>query len=253
MTDDESTVSLCWKCQVKTRHKITEGRSGALERCAVCKNVLRVARPASVTVHDLTANEVRLVELRMRPGAVSQAGFLDPTESLVAVTRSDDTTLRALGVTHSQVASRIQRLIGKAKATVERQVKLQEPGTAEIRRIIAAYNMLGEDPRSDSEKRGPGIRVDEFEVWSHLYNGWQGCPFFLDGDVGRLSTADTCGDSDRDWIVRNTVLNDEIFFSELIIHLLRHHQFCEGHTEYRLDPARTVRVLRIGEVEGSHQ
>jgi hypothetical protein len=49
------------------------------------------------------------MEKRMRPGALSEQGFLGPTESLEAVMAQDDQTLGELGVAQEEIAGALEK------------------------------------------------------------------------------------------------------------------------------------------------
>ena len=51
------------------------------------------------------------LEARMRPRRASREGFLGPTESLEQILREDAETVRRLGLTHGQIADKIEYLI----------------------------------------------------------------------------------------------------------------------------------------------
>ena len=53
------------------------------------------------------------IEELMKPGKLSMGGFLGEGEKLEEVLQEDDKTVRRLGVTHEQIASRIEYFIRK--------------------------------------------------------------------------------------------------------------------------------------------
>ena len=52
-----------------------------------------------------------ILEASMRPGKLSMGGFLGDAERLDEVLRADDETVRRLGLTHEQIADRIEYFI----------------------------------------------------------------------------------------------------------------------------------------------
>ena len=56
-------------------------------------------------------SEISFAELNIRPGCSSLGGFLGSGESLADVLKSDDETVRRLGLTHGQIADRIEYFI----------------------------------------------------------------------------------------------------------------------------------------------
>lgn len=170
-------------------------------------------------IHDLTEKQIRDITPTLRPGQSSREGFLNETESLIEVHDADYDTLHGLRITPEQIADKLERITAKA----------HRMGTLAHRR--------GENYWERVRK---SFLVEDLYVSWDSYRGWQSCPF---GCEDREAQADT------DYTVTNK-LGESIFFSELHIHLLRRHHFFEGHTKYRLDPKKTVRVLdiKIGEV-----
>jgi len=84
------------------------------------------------------------------------------------------------------------------------------------------------------------VKVEgQFEVRFVSFRGWQSCPFGPDWP-------EACGSATRDIQIRNVRADATIYFSELMIHLIRDHQFFEGEgLGYRLDPKQTVEVLEL--------
>lgn len=171
-------------------------------------------------IDDLSGEELRLIEGRMRPGRYSQQGFLGPEESLRQVIERDSRFLRERDITHEQIADRLDYLVGKYKRTNEL-----------ARREANARGSLLE--RKVDAVPGGKLRVDgRF--------GWQTCPWALKD----TDTEPSCGMTDLDWDYRNTS-GDELSFSDLIPHLIRDHHFFEGASPYRVDPERAITVLDI--------
>ncbi len=55
--------------------------------------------------------DVKMLEQRMRPGFLSQGGFLGYHESLISVLSEDDTALEQLNLTYGQVSNRLESLL----------------------------------------------------------------------------------------------------------------------------------------------
>lgn len=170
-----------------------------------------------VFVDDLSADEIRAIEERMRAGGVSHSGFLEANERLVDVISKDSATLKKLGVTHQQVADRIESIFGRA-----------------LRRRSLEFRYRNYLRKPDI---GPAIIDNKFEVVIQGYLGIQVCPF--------KEPLKTCGTSNHDVEIYNADLDEDIEFPGLIIHLIREHHFFEGDTYYRLEPEKAVRVLEI--------
>ena len=155
------------------------------------------------------------IEAVMRPGASSQAGFLNDDENLADVILVDNTVLKALDITYDQIADRMETVTGKA------------------RRLAFLEDNKGKDYWRVVEK---GVLVGNLKISWVSYRGYQACPFGCEGQDAL---------SDTDYTVTNTKTGKSIFFSKLHMHLLRRHQFFEGHTKYRLDPRACVEVLEV--------
>ena len=164
---------------------------------------------------------IETLERRMRPNIpgqisddawndYSKAGFLGPDESLLEVIYADDTFIRNLGLRHEDIANRLLYFVNSSEwgrtAVVDKKYK--------VKVVEASF-------------------------------GHQKCPW---DDYDR-------GDEDEDSIeklggskyqVENMELGESLSFPDLIIHLIRKHCFFEGkQSQYRVDPAQTVRVLEI--------
>ena len=62
-------------------------------------------------IDTLTEAEISKIEARLRPGQSSHAGFLGWNESLKASIYEDAETLRRLGITHKQIADKLDYLV----------------------------------------------------------------------------------------------------------------------------------------------
>lgn len=170
----------------------------------------------------LSPEEIVEIEKRMRPGVASRAGFLGASESLLERLRTDDEWLRLRGITHEQIADRLETMIGlflRAKALAPR-------GTVE--------RMYEDAPRT-------------FTIYGRLqmmgvpFAGFQECPFDPGGSTSRRS----CGRGSSDFAIARLGSEKWIPIPELAIHLIRDHHFFEGDTPYRVDPAAVVDLLEI--------
>jgi len=156
------------------------------------------------------------LERRMRPRAYSDAGFLGRSESLLARLRADDAWLRQQGITHAQIADRLETVLRVAQ-----------------RRYMLA--VIQQDRRVGPEIPEFVIVYGRIEVAITVFNGSQECPFELKG----------CMRGSCDFDVRRRESQNAILIPELAIHLIRDHHFFEGETPYRVDPAAIVDLLEI--------
>jgi hypothetical protein len=164
------------------------------------------------------------IEVLMRPSQSSQAGFLDANECVIDVCEADWATIKKLNLTFEQFADKLETVT--QKATRKAQIDTQN-SKADYFDIIKN-----------------GLVIDGLKVTWVSYMGWQGCPCCHFNNL-----SDWCGPqetlSDTDFTVTNVKTGQQIFFSELHIHLIRRHHFFEGHTKYRLDPEQCAKVLEL--------
>lgn len=144
-------------------------------------------------------------ETKMRPGELSREGFLGINDRLEEIIKKDKETLEKLGITHKQIADRIESITGQAK------------------RI--AY--------LDNGKKTKYIVEKIFEVELIGWMGYQNCPYGCK-DTGSY-----------DYKIKNLEFGKTLFAPELIVHLIKKHSFFEGNTKYRVDPQKAVKILEI--------
>lgn len=145
---------------------------------------------------------MEILEESMRPGRLSVGGFLGEKEVLDQILRADDEMVRNLGLTHEQIADRIEYFIKAVHCYPIREGKL----------IDGIYLVSGA-----------------------VYRGGQKCPW---GDRILYSNIDLS--------IKNNRLGEELKLPGAIVHLIKKHQFYEGkESPYRVDPAKTIRVLGI--------
>jgi hypothetical protein len=80
-----------------------------------------------------------------------------------------------------------------------------------------------------------GYCINQYQVFMVYFLGYQYCPWGCKNANG-----------DFDFLILNRNSGQSFAAPELIIHLIRNHEFFEGHeSPYRLDPERAVQVLEI--------
>lgn len=163
----------------------------------------------------LSMPKEKFIESSMRPGQLSMGGFLGVDESLTEILKMDDETVKRLGLTHEQIASRIEYFL-----------KLAEE--------IEFF-----DPKELIIKQREGRLVDgKYLVGRNTWRGGQSCPWEdtkLFMPYGHI-----------DCFVKNKELGEQLNFPGGIVHLIREHHFYEGRgSPYRVDPERAVRILEI--------
>lgn len=197
--------------------------------------------------HSLSTAEL---EMRMRPGAYSNQGFLGATESLEAVREQDRKTLERLGVSCEAIASALEGILqavadqrSQSLQTRHRGEKMEDYKN----RIEAVRSQEIPIPDLDQPESIPkfslenlpdadiGYRVgSNFQIFITQYRGTQDCPWGCDRDPW----------SDFDFLLLNRQTGEFVVAPGMIVHLLREHQFFEGlESPYRVDPESVVRVL----------
>lgn len=151
---------------------------------------------------------------RMRPGALSRAGFLGPGEDLRAVMAADDLAMKQAGQTFEAVATALEVLISAAVASPRHEVT-----------VDGIHH----------------IRVQQ-------YLGFQICPWSPDPNHAQCSMGEAKGliHSSLDWHLENLRTGGALEGPGLIVHLMYDHHFCEGKgSPNRVDPIALARVLEL--------
>jgi hypothetical protein len=148
----------------------------------------------------------------MRPGALSQTGFLGEAESLHKVLAHDSQALAELGVTCEELAARLDALLG----------------AAETARSRTAY-------------------VGHHRIEVTVYTGFQMCPWSVDIHHGQCTAGGGVQHGSVDWRIRNLRSGQQMRGPGLIVHLIRDHRFFEGFgSPHRVDPTELARLLELG-------
>lgn len=155
----------------------------------------------------------------MSPGQWAGSGFLGPNETLQEVVARDAQFLRSVGVTHEQLAKKLEEL-------------LQAVGNEIV------------------ETGGSSVRRGHLEAsFTGAYRGAQTCPFsekatqfgIVAGNCSHNTASQEYGSVD--FKVTNSDTGEEVSGPGLILHLIRDHHFFEGNVAYRVDPEKLCRVL----------
>ncbi len=163
---------------------------------------------------------------RMQPEKCSGVGFLAPGQNLVDVCQKDAEILKARGITHEQIADRLEAVIMKAEFLFEQRLKKFGFFYPQANRLV---------PQAIIEDK---ICVPKYES----FLGYQYCPFSQD-----LENEETvCGKGCSMIKIINMASKKCISnITELHGHLIKDHHFFEGHPPYRLDPELAIEVLGI--------
>jgi hypothetical protein len=181
------------------------------------------------------------LERQMRPGALSERGFLGPTESLATVIARDSQTLERLGISHEQIADELGKVL---RAVMDRRQTLVRSDHDEYRKKETHVPNLydpGSVPRFSLDNlpnTDTGYLVGEkLHVFIAEYRGLQECPWGCDYDVW----------SCFDFLILNRKTGRYVTGPGLGVHLIRKHHFFEGvESPYRTDPEKLFRTLELG-------
>ncbi len=183
----------------------------------------------------------------MRPGSLSDVGFLGPNESLEAVIAKDKLTLEELGLSHEQIANALDRVLG---SVLKQGIEILDSGSMEeYERREFPFPGLGIVPNlydpdhipdfslENLPAPGVGYRVDELQIFTVRYRGRQACPWGCDVEVKWGSF---------DFMILNRINGQYVTGPGLITHLIRDHYFFEGfESSFRTDPYGAARVLGL--------
>ena len=178
------------------------------------------------------------LEKRMRLGNYSEVGFLGKEESLLDVVHTDEETIRKLGVTHVQIADRLEYFILRY---VQGNADFFNPNKRLTgQKLVDAYETFEME----------GIDVDQlYQIVGHTRRGYQLCPWGDDTEPTTKIYLIPGGHhpySNLEITVKNNKSDESLSFPGLIVHLIKDHHFYEGkQSSYRVDPENAVRVLDI--------
>lgn len=165
-----------------------------------------------ITVENLTPDEVKIVEKRMRPNEWSVSGFLTEHQSLTSVAYSDRKHLEHLSITYEQIADKLDGLINKCDQIFKR----------------------GHLPLAEGK----------FLIQKRQTKGYQTCPFTFSNNEGQND--DDCGNhkGSVDYCITRIDINEQLQFASLMPHLIRDHHFFQGG-DYRLNPETAVKFFDL--------
>jgi hypothetical protein len=182
---------------------------------------------------------VQLLEARMRPGILSQRGFLGPTESLERVISEDAQTLARFGISYERIADRLEALLQPMRGILGfgPYPTLHKPET------IPHFSL---DNLPDIKL---GRVTGNLHVFVQRYRGFQVCPW----ECKRAECSDDAGfdkfflwGGSFDFLILNRETAEFVTGPGLVVHLIREHHFFEGmESPYRTDPSRLISVLGL--------
>lgn len=176
------------------------------------------------------------VEQQMRPGALSEQGFLGPTESVQSVLETDEQTLAKLGVTHVTIADRLETIL----LNVIQQKFTDLAGWFDRMTSFPNFDAPTIAPQfslNNLPDLGSGYLVGKLHIFIKQWRGFQECPWGCPAN-SRLGSID--------FLILNRETGESFTGPGLIVHLIREHHFFEGQqSPYRVDPAKAIRVLAL--------
>jgi len=147
------------------------------------------------------------LEAKMRPGALSQEGFLGPRESLDSILQEDRATLARLGMSYNVIADALEKVL-----------------------LLAADRYW---------EHREGFRVGNLLIHLVVFRGFQDCPWGCPRTIHKALDY-------IDFVITDTQTRESVAGPGLITHLIRDHQFFEGkESPYRVDPDKLARVLGL--------
>jgi hypothetical protein len=134
-------------------------------------------------------------------------------------------TLLQLGITHQQIADKLEKLSQLFK---KGQFVVLDDDDERLSFDIPFPSFCA-SRRMQQRMPNPVLVENKFIMLAIKTKGYQGCPF---------SGCKGCGSDD--YSILNINNKKSCKFSDLVIHLIRDHEFFEGDVEYRVDPQAAV-------------
>ena len=165
-----------------------------------------------IDVRRLGKDRYEAFEQSLRPGGESLSGFINNTESLEHVYKTNQNAINELGTSLSKL-------------------------TAILNEIIHHFHgkCLGKPESLASEKNT--MRFGDVTVTQTQYRGFQVCPFYeiAEGCVNERGS--------RDFLFQGP--RGEVTVPELAYHFIEKHKFLEGEVPYRIDLKKICHVFNL--------
>lgn len=179
----------------------------------------------TIVVKELPPPIVRVIEQRMRPGRLSESGFLDNSERLIDVIDRDLELLAKVGITPKQVADRLETVVEQGFHVVN----------------LVSRSFTKDNRGVPLDLYDTGVRIGPWELRGVSWHGSQVCPF-----VNADGVVCNCGShASWDFSLTNIRTQKILTFPGLAIHLIREHHFFEGSVPHRVDPLVACEVLEV--------
>lgn len=151
--------------------------------------------------------------------------FLAPYETFEEVYNNDLNTLIKMGITCEQISEGLISIL-KDYSPLPWNNNNDDPR-------LQGLNIIPPTNASIYDDLNKYIIQDKFVIVSMTTMGYQECPFC---NEGKGST---------DYTIVNLKTKESLQFSDLVIHLIKHHHFFEGSVPYRVDPLKAIKVLEL--------
>lgn len=156
----------------------------------------------------LTGLSIGEIEQRARPGSYSDAGFIGATESFLERLKTDNTFIKAQGLTHKQMA---------------------EP-------LFYVINLL------DAVMSGSRWHDNAIEF---TYKGESYKASYMQTRGVQLSIFNDDITASRDYQVTNLQTGESLSFSPMVAYYIARYGFYEGDTPYRVDPVKVISAFGL--------
>lgn len=177
------------------------------------------------------------VERRARPGGKSVSGFINNDERLIDVLKKDWQTVAALGLTHEEIGTHLEKVRVQSGAWFS---EARRTTTYDCSKIAGAQLPALVERLTGSEET-----AQEIEVYVDGYGGHQE-DIFKNAD-GRtvVNEREWC----RDFTFTNKKTGERVVVPYGLFEYIKRYGFYEGSIAYRVDPVKIVSVLTGQSVE----
>lgn len=156
------------------------------------------------------------------------------SESLNAVIATDVATLIKLNITTDQIADMLDTVVLRCVEYFERNGKYNPP-----KELVEQFKQLFEETKT--RQGSYPIFGGKYLVFRTTYGGAEQCPFQSPEDTEYHGYEY----GSHDWLVWKVGTTETFFFSDLLRHSIRAHQFFESSTKYRVDPVEVVNFFEL--------
>lgn len=169
------------------------------------------------------------IEKSMKPGMLSGTGFLSEREHLWDVINDDNKILETFGISHDEIASALNHIFEETADGKNKQITMND-AILEVTPVQTRGVQLCPWGSLDGwhEYASGSTEAKEYDSSDQNF-GWVGNKY------NRRGT--------RDYTLKNLKTGESIDLSDMMAHLIGDHHFFEGHTEYRCEPEKLLRIL----------